>query len=76
MGKPKKLRKLTKAAKIGKPYAMYRLGICFETGHMTEKDMAKAAIWISTAAEAGYAPAIEWINDYSFDDNALIQAES
>lgn len=43
MGKPKKLRKLIKAAKMGKPYALYRLGICFETGTMTEKDLTKAA---------------------------------
>ena len=76
MGKPKKLRKLIKAAKMGKPYALYRLGICFETGNMTEKDLTKAAEWISAAAETGYAPALEWIKDYSFDDNALIQAES
>lgn len=76
MGKPKKLRKLIKAAKMGKPYAMYQLGICFETGNMTEKNMNKAAQWISSAAEWGYAPALEWIKDYSFDDNALIQAES
>lgn len=76
MGKPKKLRKLTKAAKMGKSCAMYRLGICFETGNMTEKDLTKAAEWISAAADAGYTPALEWIKDYSFDDNALIQAES
>ena len=38
MGKPKKLRKLIKAAKMGKPYAMFRRGICLETGTMTEKD--------------------------------------
>ena len=76
MGKPKKLRKLIKAAKMGKPCAMYRLGICFETGNMTEKDLTKAAEWISAAAEAEYALALEWIKDYSFDDNALIQAES
>ena len=43
MGKPKKLRKLIKAAKMGKPCDMYRLGICFETGNMTEKDLKKAA---------------------------------
>lgn len=67
MGKPKKLRKLIKAAKMGKPCAMYRLGICFETGTMTEKDLTKAAVWISAAAEAGYAPALEWIKDYATD---------
>lgn len=76
MGKTKKLRKMIKAAKMGKTCAIYRLGICFEIGTMTEKDLTKAAEWISAAAEAGYVPALEWIKDYSFDDNALIQAES
>lgn len=76
MGKTKKLRKLIKSAKMGKPYAMYQLGICYEIGHMTEKNMTKAADWICEAAEAGYVPAIEWIKDYNFDDNALVQVES
>lgn len=76
MGKSKKLRKLIKAAKMRKPCAMYRLGICFETGTMTEKNADKAAWWISAAAETGYVQAKEWIEDYSFDDSALIQAES
>ena len=39
---------------------------------MTEKDLTKAAEWISAAAEAGYAPALDWIKDYFFDDDALI----
>lgn len=43
MRKPKKLRKLIKAAKMGKPCAMYRLGIYFETGTMTKKNSDKAA---------------------------------
>ncbi len=76
MGKPKKLRKLIKAAKMGNPHAMFRLGICFEIGTMTEKNMDKAAQWISSAAKVGYAPALDWIKDYSFDDNATVQAES
>ena len=76
MAKSKKFRKLLKSAKTGRPQAMYRTGICFQTGHMTVKDMDKAAQWMTAAIEEGYAPAIEWINDYFFDDNALIQAES
>ncbi len=76
MGKPKKLRKLMKAVKMGKPKALYQFGICLETGHMTEKNMSAAAACISAAADAGYAPAIEWIKDYSFDDSALVQSES
>ena len=76
MGKPKKLRRLTEAANMGKPYAMYRLGICFQTGTMTEQNKEKSARWIFAAAEAAYAPAMEWMRDYSFDDNAMVQAES
>ncbi len=76
MAKSKKLRKLLKSAKMGRPQAMYRLGICCQTGHMAKKDMQKAAQWMAVASEKGYDPAAEWIKDYFFDDNALIQAES
>ncbi len=76
MGKPKKLKRLIKAAKMGNPYAMYRLGICFETGHLTGQDTQKAAMWIGKACELGYAPAVEWVNDYLFDDDPLVQAQS
>ena len=76
MGKMKKMRKLIKAAKMGKPYAMYQLGICYQLGRERPQNMNKAAAWISDAAEAGYTPAIEWMKDYSFDDNASVQAEA
>ena len=76
MGKTKKMRKLIKAAKMGKPYAMYQLGICCQLGREREQDLSEAATWIAYAAEAGYAPAIEWIKDYTFDDNASVQAEA
>ena len=76
MGKHKKMRKLIKAAKMGKPYAMYQLGICYQLGRERPQDINEAATWIATAAEAGYAPAIEWIKDYTFDDNASVQAEA
>ena len=75
MGKTKKMRKLIKAAKMGKPYAMYQLGICYQLGRERPQDMNKAAAWIADAAEAGYAPAIEWMKDYYFDDDACVQAE-
>ena len=75
MSKSKKMRKLIKAAKMGKPYAMYQLGICYQLGRERVQDMNEAATWINRAAEAGYAPAIEWMKDYSFDDNAAVQAE-
>ena len=76
MGKTKKMRKLIKAAKMGKPYAMYQLGIAYQLGSERPQNMNEAAVWISDAAEAGYAPAIEWMKDYSFDDNACVQANS
>ncbi len=76
MNKSKKMRKLIKAAKMGKPYAMYQLGICYQLGRERVQDMNEAATWINRAAEAGYAPAIEWMKDYSFDDNAAVQAQA
>ena len=76
MNKSKKMRRLIKAAKMGKPYAMYQLGICYQLGREREQDLSEAAAWIACAAEAGYAPAIEWIKDYTFDDNASVQAEA
>ena len=75
MRKSKKLRTLIKQAKMGKPYAMYQLGICYQLGRERVQDMNEAAFWIACAAEAGYASAIEWMKDYYFDDDACIQAE-
>ena len=75
MSKSKKLRTLIKQAKMGKPYAMYQLGICYQLGRGHTQDLNEAANWISCAAEAGYAPAIEWMKDYYFDDDACVQAE-
>ena len=75
MSKSKKLRILIKQAKMGKPYAMYQLGICYQLGRERTQDLNEAANWISCAAESGYAPAIEWMKDYYFDDDACVQAE-
>ena len=75
MSKSKKLRTLIKQAKMGKPYAMYQLGICYQLGRERIQDMNEAAALIAGAAEAGYAPAIEWMKDYYFDDDACVQAE-
>jgi len=76
MSKSKKLRTLIKQAKMGKPYAMYQLGICYQLGRGRTQDLNEAAVWISCAAEAGYAPAIEWMKEYNFDDNADVQSVS
>ena len=75
MSKSKKLRTLIKQAKMGKPYAMYQLGICYQLGRGRTQDLNEAANWISCAAESGYASAIEWMKDYYFDDDACVQAE-
>ena len=76
MSKSKKLRTLIKQAKMGKPYAMYQLGICYQLGRERVQDMNKAAFWIACAAEACYAPATQWMKDYYFDDNADVQSVS
>ena len=76
MSKSKKLRTLIKQAKMGKPHAMYQLGICYQLGRECTQDLNEAAAWIAASAEAGYIPAIEWMKDYCFDDNACVQAET
>ena len=75
MSKSKKLRTLIKQAKMGKPYAMYQLGIYYQLGRERTQDLNEAAAWIAASAESGYIPAIEWMKDYYFDDNACVQAE-
>ena len=74
MSKSKKLRTLIKQAKMGKSYAMYQLGICYQLGRERAQDINEAASWIACAAEAGYIPAIEWMKDYYFDDDADVQS--
>lgn len=76
MSKSKRLRTLIKQAKMSKPYAMYRLGIHYQIGKELPADLSKAAEWICASAERGYAPAIEWVRDYGFDDDACVQANS
>lgn len=76
MRRSKKVRKLVKAAKMGKSRAMYLLGLRYETGTGVPQDLGEAAVWISAAAEEGYAPALLWMKDYLFDDGANVQAEA
>ena len=74
MSKTKKVRKLFKSAKMGNPYAMYKLGIAYQLGKIVSQNMNESAMWIEEAARLGCVPAIEWIKDYSFDDNPYVQA--
>ena len=76
MSKAKKFRTLIKQAKMGKPHSMYQLGICYQLGRGIKQDMSEACAWIAASAEAGYLPAIEWMKDYYFDDDACTQANS
>ena len=74
--KSRRMRWLIKGAKMNDAKRMYLLGISIEGGIGFEPDITLAAYWISQAASCGYAPAIEWMNDYLFDDDADVQAYS
>ena len=76
MHKSKKLRKLIKRAKMGSPAAMFRLGIFYQLGRFLPSDLSQAILWISASAALGYPPAVEWMRDFCFDDNALVQANA
>ena len=76
MRKSKKLRTLVKQAGMGNPRAAYLLGIRYQLGHGFPQDISKAAEWISFSAVLGYPPALEWIKDYAFDDDARTQANA
>jgi len=76
MGKPKKLRIIFKQAKMGKPHQMYALANRYYSGIGVEQDSEKALYWMNLAADAGYAPAVAWMEDYYFDDDAAVQAHS
>lgn len=74
MGKPKKLCKIIKQAKMGKPHQMYALALRLHEGIGVEEDPQGALFWMNQAADAGYEPAIAWLDDFYFDDDAAVQA--
>ena len=47
----------TKAAQQGQLDAQYRLGLLYQNGNGTEKDLETAAKWLLMSAEGGYQPA-------------------
>ncbi len=65
MSKPKKLRRLVKAAHMGKPAAMYRLGFNYANGTHFERDEELAENWILLAAEFGFTPAEAWLKEHN-----------
>ncbi len=74
--KGKAMRRLVKAANMGKPHALYRLGLLYEEGKKCPQDQDMAVLLILAAANLGYTPAQDWIEGYSFDDSAAVQAEA
>ena len=55
---------------------LYRRGLALFEGNGVEKDEQEGAYLISLAAEKGHAEAKDWIDDYTFDDNAGVQGVS
>ncbi|MCR5349109.1 MAG: SEL1-like repeat protein [Bacilli bacterium] len=76
MAKSKKARTLSKQAHRGIPEAQYALGLCYYEGKGVAKDERKGVEWIREAALQGYKPAKDWMEDYAFDDDPGVQAES
>jgi TPR repeat protein len=76
MRKNKRMRRIIKRARMGKPREMYLLGLACDLGHPVPAHLNCAAYWMSLAADAGYAPAMDWVKDYFFDDNPTTQANS
>lgn len=74
--KTKKYRKLLKSAKSGSPDSLYRLGIYTYNGKYDFPDIGRAYSFIYASAQLGYKPAVDWIEDYYFDDDALTQSMS
>lgn len=75
MSKPKKLRKLIKAAKMGNPSALYRLRLCYYSGYMVEKNEEKAVDLILRSAQEAYSPADYWMQDYVFGNEDILAEE-
>ena len=55
---------------------MYALALRYYEGIGMEEDMEQALYWMNLAADAGYQRALEWLEDYCFDDDARVQAYS
>ncbi|MBQ7243890.1 MAG: hypothetical protein IJS52_06770 [Bacilli bacterium] len=55
---------------------LFRKGLALFNGDGVEKDEQEGAYLISLAAKKGHAEAKDWIDDYTFDDNAGVQGAS
>lgn len=74
MHKTKRIRKLIKHCKMNKAYAMYQLGLYYEIGLYVYKNHDIAYKYMQQAAALDYQAAIDWLKDYYFDDDCMLQA--
>ena len=70
---PEKKKKMTREEKAAD---LYRRGLALYDGDGVEKDEQEGAYLISEAAELGNKDAQDWIDDYTFDDDAGVQSHS
>ncbi|MCL1888511.1 MAG: hypothetical protein FWF96_06535, partial [Kiritimatiellaeota bacterium] len=54
---------IIKSANLGCPEAMHAAGLLYTDGEGVPQDFAKARAWFTRAADAGYAPAREWLEE-------------
>lgn len=71
-----KFDELLKEAENGNAEAMYLVAIEYQLGNVVEQDLQEAAAWMTEAAELGNEDAKAWLEDYYFDDDANVQANS
>lgn len=71
-----KFEELLKEAENGNAEAMYLVAIEYQLGNVVEQDLQEAAAWMTEAAELGNEDAKAWLEDYYFDDDANVQANS
>ena len=71
-----KFEELLKEAENGNAEAMYLVAIEYQLGKVVEQDLQEAAAWMTEAAELGNEDAKAWLEDYYFDDDANVQANS
>ena len=55
---------------------LFRKGLALFEGDGVEKDEQEGARLIYLAAQEGHPEAKDWIDDYAFDDDALVQGEA
>ena len=69
-------KNLLKKAENGDSNAMYLIGLSYEAGDGVEADINEAVAWMKGADELGNKDARAWLEDYYFDDDANVQAQS